>query len=63
MREFVPLVVPLLIGNVLFPRLLPWEVKAEHKNIDVAKKAMEARQSAMLFRLQSAPPKVPTGLL
>merc|ERR1719329_40202 len=27
MREYVPLVVPLMIGNVLFPRLLPWEVK------------------------------------
>ena len=28
MREYVPVAVPLLIGNVLFPRLLPWEVRA-----------------------------------
>merc|ERR1740117_2898132 len=39
MREYVPLVVPLMIGNVLFPRLLPWEVKAAHK------KVMEARDA------------------
>merc|ERR1740133_739201 len=32
-REFVPLVVPLMIGNVLFPRLLPWEVKAAHSKV------------------------------
>jgi len=36
MREYVPLVVPLMIGNVLFPRLLPWEVKAAHKSVQVA---------------------------
>jgi processing peptidase subunit alpha len=33
MREYVPLVVPLLVGNVLFPRLLPWEVKASHAQV------------------------------
>lgn len=33
MREFVPFVVPLMIGNVLFPRLLPWEVKAAHSQV------------------------------
>mmetsp|Transcript_61749 Transcript_61749/g.147317 ORF Transcript_61749/g.147317 Transcript_61749/m.147317 type:complete len:530 (-) Transcript_61749:126-1715(-) len=51
MREFVPLVVPLVIGNVLFPRLLPWEVKAEHKQVEIAKKALEANPDAMVNEL------------
>merc|ERR1719203_2113983 len=42
MREFVPLVVPLMVGNVLFPRLLPWEVKAAHKKVAEAKAALDA---------------------
>lgn len=42
MREFVPLVIPLLVGNVLFPRLLPWEVKAAHKQVKTAKAAQDA---------------------
>merc|ERR1740121_2500143 len=41
-REFVPLVVPLMVGNVLFPRLLPWEVKAAHKNVAEANAALDA---------------------
>eukprot|EP00929_Paragymnodinium_shiwhaense_P076788 TRINITY_DN3952_c0_g1_i1.p1 TRINITY_DN3952_c0_g1~~TRINITY_DN3952_c0_g1_i1.p1 ORF type:complete len:523 (+),score=161.66 TRINITY_DN3952_c0_g1_i1:129-1697(+) len=41
-REFMPLVVPLLIGNVLFPRLLPWEVKAAHAEVAKARGAMGA---------------------
>merc|ERR1719254_203219 len=32
-REFVPLAIPLMVGNVLFPRLLPWEVKAATKKV------------------------------
>mmetsp|Transcript_45409 Transcript_45409/g.83020 ORF Transcript_45409/g.83020 Transcript_45409/m.83020 type:complete len:527 (-) Transcript_45409:92-1672(-) len=51
MREFVPLVTPLVIGNVLFPRLLPWEVKAEHKKVEVAKKKLEADPDAMVNEL------------
>merc|ERR1719384_411514 len=42
MREFMPLVVPLMVGNVLFPRLLPWEVKAAHKKVAEAKSALDA---------------------
>jgi len=41
-REFVPLVVPLMVGNVLFPRLVPWEVKAAHKKVKAARDAMDA---------------------
>lgn len=36
MREYVPVAVPLLIGNVLFPRLLPWEVNAAHELVSTA---------------------------
>jgi len=39
-REYVPLVVPLMVGNVLFPRLLPWEVKAEHPKVEAARQAL-----------------------
>lgn len=42
MREFMPLVVPLMVGNVLFPRLLPWEVKAAHKKVAEARNALDA---------------------
>jgi len=36
MREYTPLVIPLMVGNVLFPRLLPWEVKAAHSKVQQA---------------------------
>lgn len=31
LREYMPIVVPLIIGNVLFPRFLPWEINACHE--------------------------------
>ena len=40
-REYVPLVIPLLIGNVLFPRLLPWETKAAHAKVHLFVMAMK----------------------
>lgn len=51
MREFVPLVVPLMIGNVLFPRLLPWEVKAAQKLVKTAKASLEADADGMVSEL------------
>jgi len=51
MREFVPLVVPLMIGNVLFPRLLPWEVKAAHKEVKEARAKLEKDADAMVSEL------------
>lgn len=51
MREYVPLVVPLIIGNVLFPRLLPWEVKAAHKNVQLARAAQESCPDSMINEL------------
>lgn len=51
MREFMPLVVPLVVGNILFPRLLPWEVKAMHKSVKDARAAMEGDADAMVSEL------------
>merc|ERR1719502_2669282 len=51
MREYVPLVVPLLIGNILFPRLLPWEVKAAHGKVKEARAALEQDPDAMVSEL------------
>jgi processing peptidase subunit alpha len=51
LREYVPFAVPLLIGNVLFPRLLPWEVKAATKEVEKAKKALEADVDAYVASL------------
>jgi len=48
MREFVPLVIPLMIGNVLFPRLLPWEVKAAHKKVKQAQEELAGSPDAMV---------------
>merc|ERR1719446_1008701 len=50
-REFVPLVVPLVIGNVLFPRLLPWEVKAAMAKVKTARAALESSPDDMVSEL------------
>merc|ERR1712151_1418327 len=51
MREYVPLVVPLMIGNILFPRLVPWEVKAAHGKVKEARTALEQDPDAMVSEL------------
>merc|ERR1719471_2288609 len=51
MREFVPLVIPLMVGNVLFPRILPWEVKAQFKKVKEARDALAADPDAMVSEL------------
>lgn len=51
MREYVPLVVPLMIGNVLFPRLLPWEVKAASKEVKEARAKLEKDPDAMVSEM------------
>merc|ERR1712187_908677 len=51
MREYVPLVIPLMIGNILFPRLLPWEVKAAHGKVKEARAALEQNPDAMVSEL------------
>mmetsp|Transcript_24740 Transcript_24740/g.50113 ORF Transcript_24740/g.50113 Transcript_24740/m.50113 type:complete len:413 (+) Transcript_24740:3-1241(+) len=51
LREFVPLVVPLMVGNVLFPRLVPWEIKAAHKKVKEARDALAKDADATVSEL------------
>jgi len=41
-REYVPLVIPLITGNVLFPRLLRWEVDTMKDDINKKRVEIEA---------------------
>jgi len=50
-REFVPLLIPMMVGNVLFPRLLPWEVKATSKKVKDLKAKFQTNPDAMLNEL------------
>jgi len=50
-REYMPLVVPLMVGNVLFPRLLPWEVKSQSKQVKEARDALAASPDDMVSEL------------
>eukprot|EP00442_Polarella_glacialis_P003066 CAMPEP_0115057212 /NCGR_PEP_ID=MMETSP0227-20121206/5632_1 /TAXON_ID=89957 /ORGANISM="Polarella glacialis, Strain CCMP 1383" /LENGTH=519 /DNA_ID=CAMNT_0002441989 /DNA_START=81 /DNA_END=1640 /DNA_ORIENTATION=- len=50
-REYLPLVVPLMVGNTLFPRLLPWEVKSQSKAVKDARTALEASPDDMVSEL------------
>jgi len=51
LREFVPLAVPLMIGNVLFPRLLPWEVKQTIPDVSAAQALLAADADATVNEL------------
>lgn len=51
LREFVPIAVPLLVGNVLFPRFLPWELKSAKKGVAKAKAALEDDPDAYIAEL------------
>eukprot|EP00406_Dinophysis_acuminata_P004131 CAMPEP_0179231460 /NCGR_PEP_ID=MMETSP0797-20121207/11355_1 /TAXON_ID=47934 /ORGANISM="Dinophysis acuminata, Strain DAEP01" /LENGTH=530 /DNA_ID=CAMNT_0020938549 /DNA_START=61 /DNA_END=1653 /DNA_ORIENTATION=+ len=51
MREYMPLVIPLMVGNILFPRLLPWEVKAATKKVKEARAAFDADPDAVVNEL------------
>ncbi|EER12693.1 conserved hypothetical protein [Perkinsus marinus ATCC 50983] len=42
LREYMPVASTLVVGNVLFPRLLPWEVNACHKEIKKAHERLKA---------------------
>jgi processing peptidase subunit alpha len=53
LREYLPVVVPLLIGNVLFPRFLPWEVTAAHELINQSK-AMDVDATVSELLVQTA---------
>lgn len=50
-REYLPLVVPIMVGNVLFPRLLPWEVKSAQGEVKVARDALAGNPDDMINEL------------
>ncbi|KAK2197000.1 bifunctional Peptidase M16 [Babesia duncani] len=48
LRKDVPIMLNLLIGNVLFPRLLPWELTANKERLDAKRKQMLESPDAMV---------------
>ncbi|OEH74548.1 mitochondrial-processing peptidase alpha [Cyclospora cayetanensis] len=50
-REQMPLLLPMLTGNVLFPRLLPWELKANHDKLLHMKHRIERTPDQMVSEL------------
>jgi processing peptidase subunit alpha len=40
LREQMPIMVPLLVGNTLFPRLLPWEMNKAHQYVAASNKKL-----------------------
>jgi len=40
LREQMPIMVPLLVGNTLFPRLLPWETNKVHQYVEASNKKL-----------------------
>jgi mitochondrial-processing peptidase subunit alpha len=40
LRDQMPIMVPVLIGNTLFPRMLPWEVNKAHQYVEAANKKL-----------------------
>lgn len=41
LREYMPIVAPLLVGNILYPRLLRWEVASAHRKIQMFENQLE----------------------
>lgn len=50
-RELLPYVVPLMVGNVLFPRFLPWEVKSAHGDVKTDKEGILKNPDTMVSEL------------
>eukprot|EP00916_Digyalum_oweni_P023547 GHVL01039075.1.p1 GENE.GHVL01039075.1~~GHVL01039075.1.p1 ORF type:complete len:530 (-),score=103.38 GHVL01039075.1:60-1649(-) len=51
LREYVPYFVPILVGNILFPRFLPWEVKEVQFKIEKQQKKLEKNPEALVSEL------------
>ncbi|CAK8997259.1 unnamed protein product [Durusdinium trenchii] len=50
-REMLPYVVPLMVGNVIFPRMLPWEVKSAQGDVKTDKEALMSNPDSMVSEL------------
>ncbi|ORM42354.1 Mitochondrial-processing peptidase subunit alpha [Babesia sp. Xinjiang] len=51
LRKDLPIMVNLLIGNVLFPRFLPWELKANKSRLDERRKQIHASPDQFITEL------------
>ena len=51
LRDQMPIMVPLLVGNTLFPRLLPWEVNKAQQYVEQANKKLRATPDKYMMEL------------
>lgn len=48
LRSALPVILPILTGNVLFPRLLPWEMKAQKERLLATRERLERSPDALV---------------
>ncbi|KAF8817879.1 putative peptidase M16, alpha subunit [Cardiosporidium cionae] len=51
LRNTVPLLIPMLTGNILFPRFLPWELKSNANRLTMVREALEKNPDALVTEL------------
>lgn len=51
LRDQMPIMVPLLAGNTLFPRLLPWEMNKVHQYVAAANKKLKENPDKYIMEL------------
>ena len=51
LRDQMPIMVPLLLGNTLFPRLLPWEVNRVHQYVEPSNKKLRETPEKYIMEL------------
>jgi processing peptidase subunit alpha len=51
LREQMPIMVPVLVGNVLFPRLLAWEVNKTQGLVEAAQKRLRSQPDKLVMEL------------
>eukprot|EP00922_Rhytidocystis_sp_ex-Travisia-forbesii_P009874 GHVS01014438.1.p1 GENE.GHVS01014438.1~~GHVS01014438.1.p1 ORF type:complete len:551 (+),score=81.78 GHVS01014438.1:67-1719(+) len=51
LRKYMPIMIPIMTGNVLFPRFLPWEMKDNTAKLMSAKDRLEKTPDALVTEL------------
>eukprot|EP00922_Rhytidocystis_sp_ex-Travisia-forbesii_P003996 GHVS01005793.1.p1 GENE.GHVS01005793.1~~GHVS01005793.1.p1 ORF type:complete len:530 (+),score=81.06 GHVS01005793.1:30-1619(+) len=51
LRKYMPIMIPIMTGNVLFPRFLPWEMKDNTTKLMAAKDRLEKTPDALVTEL------------
>lgn len=51
LRQYMPIMISILTGNVLFPRFLPWEISRNSENFLDSKKKLESNPDALITEL------------